>query len=390
MDEIAIYEEVQHPYAMKVIEYFKTKQTIFIVVEYFEGKLLTDYLMEFPNIEEDEIIEITKQLLTLANYLHGKKIVNRNITLRNIMYNGDYIKITNFHRARKYKSGERLNDILSGVFYRAPEMIKRRYNSRVDVWAIGVVTYILLTGESPFEGSTEKELHKNILETGVDLEKVKDNGASDLARDFITQIFTKSKNKRPKADMLLQHPWICSPEGRISKFKIGNQFLENLRTFHFKSEFQKAIYSFLVTKLASEYDRQVTAREFQKLDTDNNGVLTKSEIVGGLKRMSISVTDNEALNIFDKMDAHKKGVIEYNDFLEAFIDRKKFMEEENLRMCYDFIDTSKSNSIMLKDLEKIFGEMTKTNYVKSMFNKYAKKGFINKESFIKMLRNISE
>lgn len=387
--ELDIFKDLLHPYTVKVVEYFKTSQTIFVIVDHFEGQLMSDYFVEHEKIEEDEIANIAKQLLTLTNYLHSKKIVNRNITLTNVMYDGDNIKLINFCKATRYKSGERLKDIVSGLYYRAPEMLKKRYNSRVDIWAIGVILYILFTGQPPFDGARESDIIKSIMEKEIDIEAVRKTGVTDQACDFLIQIFNKSKNKRPKADKLLLHPWVATHKRRMSSFKLGHKFIENMRTFNFKSEFQMAIYSFLVSKLASEYEKQVAAKEFKKFDLDNNGVLTKSEIIGGLKRMSIAISDEEALNIFNNMDRNKTGVIEYDEFLEALIDREKFMTEENIKLCYDFIDTNKSGNVTLKDLEKVFGEMTKTNYVKTMFGKYSRNYYIDKENFTKMLRDLT-
>lgn len=389
LQDLDIYEDLMHPSTMKVIEYFKANQMVFFITEYFEGQPLSTYLNDSVKIEEDQIVKIVKQLLTAVNYLKGKKIVNRNITLSNVMYDGNFIKLTNFHRATRYKSGDRLKEMVSGIYYRAPEMIKKRYNSRVDVWAVGVIMYILFTGKPPFDGIKESDIANNILEREVDIEAVKETGASANACDFLSQIFIKNKNKRPKADKLLEHPWITTAKRRMSEFKLGHQFVENIRTFNFKSEFQIAIYTFLVTNLATEYERQIAAKEFQKLDVNNNGLLTKNEIIKGLKRMSITITDGEALSIFNKMDRHNTGIVEYEEFLATFIDREKFMEEENLKLCFDFIDTKKSGAVTLKNLERIFGEMTQTIYVKTMFAKYAKNSYMNKNGFIRMLRQCS-
>lgn len=389
MAELDMYEDLLHPYTTKVIEYFKTSHTIFVIVDDFEGSLLSDYLAQHPKIDEAEIIKIVKQLLTLVNYLHGKKIINRNITLRNIMYDGSTIKLINFNLATRYKSGQRFKEVVSGLYYRAPEMVKKRYNSRVDVWAVGVVAYILMAGQPPFDGAKELQTSENILTQEIDLEPLKKNCASDLACDFIEQIFIKSKNMRPKANKLLQNQWITKL-GRISsEFRLNYQFVDNVRSFNFKTDFQIVIYSFLISKLASDFDRQKAIKEFNKFDVDNNGILSKSEIVSGLKKLNSSITEEDAVAIFGKMDRNKTRVIEFEEFLEVFINREQFMKEDNLGMCFDYIDTKALGSISLKDLEKIFGNMVESSYVKSMFSKYSKNHFMNKENFIKMLKEAS-
>ena len=389
MQELEIYKKIDHPYLMTIIEYFKTDFCVFVIMQYFEGKNLAEYILEAVKFEENEVIKIVRQILVIVNYMHEKMVINRNLDLRNIMYDGNTIKIIGFGRATFFSHGQRFKEPVSNIHYRAPEMIKRHYNSKVDVWAAGVISYILMTGQPPFDADTVTQKEKNICEQPLDVEKLRELDVSEDAIDFLQKALCKQMNDRLKADDLLKHKWLEISIRRNSDLKLNKQIVKNLQEYSYKDNFQRAIYSFLVTKLAHENERKLALKEFQKLDEDKNGVLTKGELTKGLKRLSIHIDQEDINKIFKKLDKNQNGVIEYTNFLEAVVDREEFLQEENINKCFDYLDVSKSGTITINDLEKVFGDMINSGYVRKKFQKYSNSSYINKKNFIRMLKDIT-
>ena len=390
MKELKFYDNLDHPYVFSIIEYFISKNNLFVIMDYFNGKNLSDYILEAVKFEEEEIVKIIRQLLTLLNYIHGQGIVNRNISLKNLMYDGNNIKLLGFKRAAFLKGSNKfLKEQVIPIHYRAPEVIKKKYGFKADVWAVGVIAYVLLTGEPPFEGPSLDKTEKEILYASLNEKLLLKYKVSRDAIDFLNLILTKDREARPGPEQLLEHKWLSENKKRPSDLKLNENIIKNLQRYNYNDRFQSSIYSFLVSRLVNENEKKNVFKEFQKLDTKGNGVLTKSELREGLKGLSLSIVDDEIDQIFHRLDQNKTGVIEYSYFLEAVIDRDQFLQEENLTQYFDYLDYNKNGGLTLFELERIFGGMIKSKYIKKKFLKYSNKAYINKEGFIKMLREIT-
>ena len=112
-----------------------------------------------------------RQLLSFVAYCHGSNIINRDIRPENILIesiemkiinNQEYpfftIKISDLKSARSFSKNKKLNKKVGNPYYIAPEVLKRKYDEKIDVWSCGIIMYILLSGKPPFKGNTEKEV----------------------------------------------------------------------------------------------------------------------------------------------------------------------------------------------------------------------------------------
>ena len=118
------------------------------------------------------VAHIMKQLLSAVNYCHvAHNVVNRDLKCENILVESIeykyinnqrvplfYIKISDFKSARSYKTSKKLNKKVGNPYYIAPEVLKRKYNEKCDLWSCGIIMYILLTGKPPYSGNTPKEI----------------------------------------------------------------------------------------------------------------------------------------------------------------------------------------------------------------------------------------
>lgn len=115
---------------------------------------------------EKQAAKILHQVLLGLNYMHKKNIVHRDIKPENLLLESRdlanlNIKITDFGFAKCYDPSnfEGLDDVLGSPLYMAPEVVKKlKYDTKVDIWSLGIVTYILLSGRPPFSGKTKDEI----------------------------------------------------------------------------------------------------------------------------------------------------------------------------------------------------------------------------------------
>ncbi len=124
---------------------------------------------------EYTVAHIMRQLLSLIAYCHSNNIIIRDIKLENILIelretkiiNGQEhkffsIRVCDFKYSRSFNKTIRLSKKIGNPYYIAPEILKRRYDEKVDVWSSGIIMYMLLSGKPPFKGSTEKEILEKV------------------------------------------------------------------------------------------------------------------------------------------------------------------------------------------------------------------------------------
>lgn len=134
-----------------------------MVTEYASGGELFDYLVSRPNglLSEAQASQLIRQVVSAVAYMHSNKVIHRDIKLENILLaekpgKDIKLKIIDFGLAKTMAPNEKAKTFFGTVGYLAPEMTKRRYSFGVDVWAVGVLTYVLLCGVFPFDDDARK------------------------------------------------------------------------------------------------------------------------------------------------------------------------------------------------------------------------------------------
>ena len=116
------------------------------------------------------------------------------------------IKLTDFGFATHYNEDKPNTLSLGSPLYMAPELCRSKpYDCKVDVWAVGVITYVLLSGQTPFSGTTKKEIYTQVIKHEVDMSRVRGSANAKL---FIQTCLKKAAAERPTAAELLEHPWL--------------------------------------------------------------------------------------------------------------------------------------------------------------------------------------
>jgi serine/threonine protein kinase len=101
-----------------------------------------------------------------------------------------------------------MTNAIGTVFYMSPELIEGCYDKTCNMWLIGVVTYILLTGYPPFNGSNDTEIYSSVRRCNIVFESKVWSGLSHASRDFVRRLLCKDFSLRSTAEEALQHPWI--------------------------------------------------------------------------------------------------------------------------------------------------------------------------------------
>ncbi|ORY46587.1 calcium/calmodulin dependent protein kinase-like protein [Rhizoclosmatium globosum] len=217
LNEIEILKKVSkgNSHIVTLHDYFETPNNLYLVMDLCTGGELFDRIVERGSFFEEDAAEIIKTVLEAVVYLHSKNIVHRDIKPENLLFrskDSNDLVIADFGLS-KISDGEALNNLrtLCGTpGYMAPEVIlKTGHGKSVDLWSIGVMTYFLLCGYTPFDGQGSREDMDRILNGRYAFEPQEYwQDISEKAQDFIKRTILVDPTKRMTAAEALTHPWI--------------------------------------------------------------------------------------------------------------------------------------------------------------------------------------
>uniref|UniRef100_A0A671UG81 Myosin light chain kinase, smooth muscle n=1 Tax=Sparus aurata TaxID=8175 RepID=A0A671UG81_SPAAU len=199
--EIGIMNSLHHPKLVQCIDAFEGKSDIVMVLEMISGGELFERIIDEDfELTEREVIKYMLQIIDGVNFIHKQGIVHLDLKPENIMCvnkMGSKIKLIDFGLARRLESAGTLKVLFGTPEFVAPEVINYEAISYpTDMWSIGVICYILLSGLSPFMGDNDNETLSNVTSATWDFEDEAFDEISDTAKDFITNLLKKDMKAR--------------------------------------------------------------------------------------------------------------------------------------------------------------------------------------------------
>ncbi|XP_040564116.1 uncharacterized protein [Lepeophtheirus salmonis] len=231
--EVEIMNSLKHPKLLQLFDaYDNGRNEMCILTEYIGGGELFDRVIEDEFVlTEKACIAFMKQILQGIEYIHSQQIVHLDLKPENILCHtktGNRIKIIDFGLARRYEPMKKLQVLFGTPEFVAPEVVNfEPIGYATDMWAVGVICYVLLSGLSPFMGDTDLETMANVTIAEYDYDDEVFDNVSDYAKDFIDKLLMKEKGKRYSCKSCLQHPW-------LNNFNNSKELLfakENISTF---------------------------------------------------------------------------------------------------------------------------------------------------------------
>jgi calcium-dependent protein kinase len=154
-----LLKKLDHPNILKIFEYFESADKWYIITEYFEGKELFDEIIDKNRLSEQISAQILCEILKALNYIHSNRIAHRDIKAENILVREcrDEYQVKVIDWGLGAISGLDLKRKCGTPEYCAPEVLTGQYNLSCDMWSVGILAYIMLSGYMPFKGKDVKE-----------------------------------------------------------------------------------------------------------------------------------------------------------------------------------------------------------------------------------------
>jgi calcium-dependent protein kinase len=341
---------------------------------------------------------LVQQILRCINYCHSNKVVHRDLKPENVLLEQakdfDQIKIIDFGTSLVIKEGKSLDEKLGTPYYIAPEVLNKKYNEKCDLWSIGVITYIVLSGMPPFNGNTDQEIMKKVKIGKFSFSDPCWSSISDNAKDFITKLFTFDMDKRPSASEALQHPWITQMSNITVDVNEAKSALNNLSSFSADEKLKQASFSFIATQLLSKSEKQNLGNIFKEIDANGDGKLSIEEVLNGYEKFfGQNKSEEDIVKMFNSVDTDASGFIDYSEFVVASISEKQMLSNEKLQAAFRMFDKDNSGSISSEEIKQVlgFGRALNEEQVEKIIREVDENGDneISFEEFSKMMKKLA-
>ncbi|XP_029041061.1 calcium/calmodulin-dependent protein kinase I isoform X1 [Osmia lignaria lignaria] len=211
-NEIRVLRRLTHPNIVQLLETFEDKHKVYLVMELVTGGELFDRIVEKGSYTEKDASGLIRQVLEAVDYMHDQGVVHRDLKPENLLYyspdEDSKIMISDFGLSKMEDSGI-MATACGTPGYVAPEVLAQKpYGKAVDVWSIGVISYILLCGYPPFYDENDANLFAQILKGEFEFDSPYWDDISDSAKDFIHKLMCVNVEVRYTCKQALAHPWI--------------------------------------------------------------------------------------------------------------------------------------------------------------------------------------
>ncbi|XP_006455374.1 hypothetical protein AGABI2DRAFT_194968 [Agaricus bisporus var. bisporus H97] len=260
-NEITVLKRVSsgHSNIVTLHDYFETAHNLYLCFDLCTGGELFDRICAKGSYYEAEAADLVRTVFKTVKYIHDCGIVHRDLKPENLLFrtvaeDAD-IMIADFGLSRVMEDEKltKLTEVCGTPGYMAPEIFKRvGHGKPVDVWAMGVITYFLLAGYTPFDRDTQQEEMEAIMAGNYKFEPVEYwENVSETAKDFVRTCLTVDPLERPTATQALQHKWLSDEKPHFVAREDGTpaDLLPHVkRAFNAKQAWRKAAFSITAVK----------------------------------------------------------------------------------------------------------------------------------------------
>jgi len=349
--EVDIISQLDHPNIIKFLESYQDKYYFHIVMELCQGKEVFEKIIEEGCLTEHKVCEVLYKVLTALNYCHNIGICHRDVKPENILFenedNDSEIKLIDFGLSKKYGMEEKMHTILGTPYYVAPEVLNGEYDQKCDIWSVGAIAYIMLSGEPPFNGSNNQEIFKKILNHDIKFDGEKWEKVSLAAKSFIIRCLTKKPEKRFNASQALQHEWFNQLNINKSDCNINEEILINLKNYTQPNKLKRLVMKFLINDI-SKIELKNLKEAFFAIDVKKQGFIRFEELETAFSKANIVFTREELLKRFK--NGEKNGKIDYSEFLLACSNLNNYITKEKLNLAFKYFDIDDNGIIDIEDL----------------------------------------
>lgn len=369
-NELKLLSALDHPNITKIMAVYSKENLYSYITEYCKEGSLNDQLLNKGQYDEKTSAYIMYQIFSALNYCHINDIINRDLSIENILIsdikgNLPTVKISYFGNSIFIENDNNEIKNLPKAFYYPPEINRanKKFIDKSDIWSCGVIMYFLLTARPPFIGSDENEKKINIINENFNISDPPFDTISRECKDLLKLLLKSDPKKRPSAEEVLNHPWFTKTGvdtliHRFNKEDTLERLLNNIKNYINVTIFKRFTIIYLIHNFPQITDVKNSAKLFYMIDTNHDGKIAKEELLNGLNNnLSNKISDLEFDKLFKNIDLNNNGFIDYEEFVAAAVNKNYFLRENILTQAFKFFDKDNSGEISFDEIEKLFKDI---------------------------------
>ena len=347
--EIQILFSLDHPNIIQLIEVFEDAKYVHLVTEHCSGGELFDRIVAMGRYSEHEAARLLHKILLAVNNLHHNNVCHRDLKPENFMFKDKTataeLKLIDFGLSKffdKFGYAE-MRSLVGTPNYVAPEVLRKEYGPKCDIWSVGVIMYVILSGQLPFAADTLPETYERIAVGEYCVTAEIWRNVSPHAIDLLRKLLVVDPELRFSAEQALAHPWFTQSFPNVT-LTITHEVLNSFKNYRVRSKFQSEAYHIIVKHLDANQIKDLK-EAFMSLDREENGFLSVQEVQQGLVSTGFPVAANEIEEIMRNVNIKKDGRINYSEFLAATLESRVLLDDDAVWAAFNTFDVDSSGFI---------------------------------------------
>ncbi|XP_042514771.1 calcium and calcium/calmodulin-dependent serine/threonine-protein kinase-like isoform X2 [Macadamia integrifolia] len=355
-----IVEDVTpHPNVIDLYDLYEDLNGVHLVLELCSGGELFDRIVDQEKYSEAEAAAMVRQIANGLSALHRANIIHRDLKPENCLFlnnsENSPLKIMDFGVSSVEEFTEPIVGLFGSIDYVSPEALSQgKVTSGTDMWALGVILYILLSGDPPFQATSFRQKQQLILAGDFSFKDHTWTTISPSAKQLISRLLSVDPQKRPTAQELLLHPWVIGDS--VKQELMDAEIISRLHSFNARRKFRAAGIASLLSStvmlrtkklrnLLESHDLTLEELEnlrmhFKKIRKDGD-IATLSEFEEMLKAMNMSSLLPFARRIFDLFDNNQDGTVDMREILCGFSTLRNSQGDDALHLCFQMYDADR-------------------------------------------------
>ena len=357
--EINILIKADHPNIIKLYEIFESQRSLYLVMEECKGGEVFDRIIEHIQSKqmysEKDAANMFLQVMSSIEYCHNQGICHRDLKPENLLYlnKGDEkdnpIKVIDFGLSQIFRE-RKLKTKVGTAYYVAPEVLQGEYTQLCDIWSAGVILYIFLSGDPPFNGPNDNAIYGKIAQMKFNFPEKKWKNISEEAKDLISHMLVPEK-ERYNAKQVLSHPWFKNASNTpLVDLNFDPMFFAD----YVKGSGIKKMTLLFISSRLDENEISDLKKIFEAFDKKKDGQISFDELKQGLVQLKSShINEEEVFELFKTLDSDKNGRIDYTEFLASTLQKKSYLRKERLYEAFTMFDKNNSGRISKQELMEV-------------------------------------
>nr|XP_008522694.1 PREDICTED: SNF-related serine/threonine-protein kinase [Equus przewalskii] len=251
--EVRCMKLVQHPNIVRLYEVIDTQTKLYLILELGDGGDMFDYIMKHEEgLNEDLAKKYFAQIVHAISYCHKLHVVHRDLKPENVVFfeKQGLVKLTDFGFSNKFQPGKKLTTSCGSLAYSAPEiLLGDEYDApAVDIWSLGVILFMLVCGQPPFQEANDSETLTMIMDCKYTVTMIMDckytvpSHVSKECKDLITRMLQRDPKRRASLEEIENHPWLQGVDpSPATKYNIPLVSYKNLSEEEHNSIIQRMV-----------------------------------------------------------------------------------------------------------------------------------------------------